>query len=270
METDPCITLIRSYIERLNVEAIFTSRDLLCFGSRSSVDNAVYTLHQNGELVRPARGVFVRPERTKPVTELEIATTKARSFGREIISHPATIAKSAGLEADGEFEHSYSTNGNTSSFCFGSIVIKFKHCTMRNMGLGDNPVGNAIRTFCFLGRDRFSVQAVELLTAKLNPIERARVGALCGSMPSWLSNFFRFWYDQAADCGPLDRARKDTKLAADRASNFNGGIVSENVVSLPERNGYRCLIPIERNFQHSQPQAIYQPVAFTYLQKRQI
>src|SRR5262245_29719176 len=83
---------IRDYIQQLPRDSLFTSRDLVCFGTRPSVDNAVYNLVKAKEIIRVARGMFHRPERRKPVSVLEAAKAKAQSFGREIITHALDIA----------------------------------------------------------------------------------------------------------------------------------------------------------------------------------
>jgi hypothetical protein len=50
--------LIRKHFEALPVDKLCTSRDLLCFGTRSAVDNAVHELKKSGEIFSLARGVF--------------------------------------------------------------------------------------------------------------------------------------------------------------------------------------------------------------------
>src|SRR5437016_2075923 len=83
--------LIREHLSGLPVEALFTTRDLLCFGLRSTVDNALSAMVKAGEIMRVTRGVFCMKERTTPVTVPEVAITKAESFGRKIITHAGKI-----------------------------------------------------------------------------------------------------------------------------------------------------------------------------------
>jgi len=133
--------LIRKHIADLSPEALFTTRDLLCYGTRSGVDNAVSSMVKSGEIIRVARGVFASPARKKPVTVFEVATVKAQSFGRKIFTHAANIAAKLGLLSESGSEYYFATDGRTSSFRFGSTVIHFKGTSLKRMVLGDSPVG---------------------------------------------------------------------------------------------------------------------------------
>jgi hypothetical protein len=154
----------------------------------------VHELKKSGEIVSVTRGVFHKKERMKAVTVLELATVKAESFGRQIITHAANIAGQLGLLPQKEFEHHFATNGRTSSFRFGSIVIHFKGTSPRKMSLGESPAGNVIRALCYLGKERFTEESAEHATRNLSLLDRLEIGRLCASMPAWLSNFFCSWF----------------------------------------------------------------------------
>jgi hypothetical protein len=188
------VGLIRKHIEALPVDKLFTSRDLLCYGTRSAVDNTVYELKKSGEIVSVTRGVFKKKQRVKPVTVLELATVKAESFGRQIITHAANIAGQLGLLPQKELEHHFATNGRTSSFKFSSIVIHFKGTSTRKMSLGESPAGSVIRALCYLGKERFTEESAGHATRHLAHSDRLEIGRLCSSMPAWLSNFFCSWF----------------------------------------------------------------------------
>ena len=186
--------LIRKHIEDLTPEELFTTRDLLCYGLRSTVDNTLSSMVKAGKITRVARGVFARSERTKPVTVLEVATIKARSFGRQIITHAADIAGRLGLLKRPSSGHYFATDGKTSSFRFGSVIIHFKGTSRRKMFLGDNPPGQAIRTLCHLGKDSLSAHVIAVVAKSLKHSERADIVRLCAFMPSWLYRALYAWF----------------------------------------------------------------------------
>lgn len=101
---------IRIFIDELSTEAIFTSGDVLRYGSRSAVDNELYEQVRNGKIKRLARGVFKKVAASYlTVTTFLIAQAKARRFGKEI-SIPFSSSKR------NEGERIFWTNGGSTSF----------------------------------------------------------------------------------------------------------------------------------------------------------
>jgi hypothetical protein len=190
------IDAIRQHYSRLSSEMLFTTRDLLGYAPRAAIDNATHTLVKYGELIRVARGVFARPERTSVITISEIASVKARSFGRVIISHAADVACELGLVGDDKRnpEPTFATNGRTSSFRFGPIRIHFKGTSPRQITLGESKEGRTIRGLCYMGKERLKPEAVESAIDKLSDAERVEAGSLCRFMPTWLSQYFYPFY----------------------------------------------------------------------------
>lgn len=184
---------IRKHISELPQDMLFTTRDLLNYGPRSAIDNAIYKLVQNEEIVRIVPGVFKNPLRSKPVEFLELARVKAQSFGRDIITHPVDAAVQVGLlfETDNIGLHVlFATNGRTSKFRFGPFTIHFKGTSSRKMELGDSLLGKAIRALCFMGEKNISEETFNLATDWLCDSDLEEGGGLCALMPAWLSEYF--------------------------------------------------------------------------------
>lgn len=76
-------TLILAHIYSLPDGTPFSTRDLLNYGLRNTIDRTMHFLVKAGEIMRLARGVFMKPAEEVPSAE-EIAATKARAFGKEI------------------------------------------------------------------------------------------------------------------------------------------------------------------------------------------
>lgn len=186
------IDKIRRYVSELPPDKLFTTRDFLNFGPRTAIDSAVYELVKTKEIIRVVRGVFKSPHREEPVGLLEVATVKAESFGRKIITYARDAAIDLGLlmEEDPSMEFFLATNGRTSSFRFGRIKIHFRGTSPRRMALGDSRVGQAIRALCYLGQSKVSEGVIEFVAGRLSESELRDAGSLCASMPWWLSSFF--------------------------------------------------------------------------------
>lgn len=186
------IDQIRQHISELPPHKLFTTRDLLNYGTRSAVDNAIHKLVKFSEIVRVVPGVFRSPHRNEIVGITELAQVKAKSFGRTIVSYAEDVAIDLGLvvEQDANGEFFFATDGRTSSFRFGPLKIHLKGTSPRKMALGDSRVGKTIRALCYLGQERVSDGLIELATSWLTESEREESGSLCAFMPAWLSSFF--------------------------------------------------------------------------------
>jgi|GEM_PF-1460494 len=186
------IRRIRSYLASLDPELLLTTRDLLGFGTRSAVDNAVSRLVYREELYRIIPGVFRLPGRTRKVSLHELATVKARSFGRTLIKHAADIAFELDISSCSRPANEvwFATSGNTSSFKIGHLRVRFKPTCLRRMTLADTPFGQVIRALCYLGKKKVSPQLFLTATRNLRePIEKP-VGHPFWYFPAWLGDMF--------------------------------------------------------------------------------
>lgn len=77
------ISLIRTRLIEVPVEHLFTTRDMLVYGTRGAVDQALNRLVRQGEISRIAPGVFVKPSVDyHEAAPHEIAMVKAHSWGK--------------------------------------------------------------------------------------------------------------------------------------------------------------------------------------------
>ncbi|MBK9145514.1 MAG: hypothetical protein IPM23_23830 [Candidatus Melainabacteria bacterium] len=186
------VAKVRAFIANLDQDAIFTTRDILTFGTRSSVDNAIYDLVKLKKIIRIVPGVFSLPGSQRKPSLKELAIIKAESFGRRIIKHASAIASELGIapSAIPDDEVWFATNGSTSAFKFGDITIKFKPTSVRKMKLGDTCAGQVIRALNFVGWKKLTDHAVAIATAHLSSRNMRRIRALASMMPAWLSQYF--------------------------------------------------------------------------------
>lgn len=183
-------SLIRRHISSLPARTIFVTRDLLVYGKRNAVDQALFRLVKTGLIRRLARGVFVR-EGTVPASfsSSEIATAKAAAFGKRLVAHPDDLARTLGLVAGESKGAWYSTSGRTSSFRTGTTVIHMRQAGPRHFVLSERKGGDFIRA---LWHSRGRLTAADLDPALRTLGRRGRHAVLLASpwAPAWLHDSF--------------------------------------------------------------------------------
>ena len=183
-----CATYVRRHICMLARTQIFTSRELLGYGSRSAVDQALCRLVKVGFITRLARGVFIRDFRQSP-SAFEIATAKAWAFGKRIVKHAADTAREKGLLPEGNAGPTFHINGCTSSFLSTRGRIQFKQLSERKTLLGDTRVGQGIRALWYLGPQHLKTNACILFDWH-NRFDRFELRVAACWMPGWMSADF--------------------------------------------------------------------------------
>ena len=182
---------VKRHIWSLSRGVLFTTRDVVSCGSRAAVDQTLYRLVKCGEIIRLARGVFVRHDWGLALpSALELATVKADSFARKILTHGADAAKALGLVALGNKEPTYITSGRSSSFRFGDTVIHFKGSSPRKMCRGDRQEALLIRSLWHLGSEECKPSAVSTARSSIGRYERQVLRQSGSMMPAWMWRHF--------------------------------------------------------------------------------
>jgi hypothetical protein len=185
-------SFILRHINSLPERELFTTRDLLCYGSRSAVDKALSRMVKAERIERLARGVFVRIGWVKtPITHYQIAAAKARAFGKTIADHVLDFADRLGIPPDTGRQTTFDTTGFTSSFRTKDSVIRWKQMSPRKIKLGDSTAGLIARSLWQLGQSLCTSELVREVTARLSFEERRDLREYAGLTPAWLNAYFR-------------------------------------------------------------------------------
>lgn len=206
--------LIRRHIFALPADVIFTTRDLLSYGSRASIDQTLYRYVKSQVIVRLARGVFVRPKSAvacnfslkssatgeftvgkKVHSVLEIAHAKAKAFGREIAKCGKDIACQFGwldeaLESNQrqkrhDKEFVFSVSGRTSSFRIGDVSVRLQGVCKRKMQLTESQVGQYVLALWTLGKFD-CLEFLDKATKQLTRKDRHEIRSIARHVPGWL------------------------------------------------------------------------------------
>lgn len=207
-----CETLICRYYKNLPAKSIFTTRDCLKFGeTRGQVDQVLYCLVKNGEIIRLARGVFTCAIKGYPnPTDLELAIVKARSFGKKILDHCEDEASRLGFGTPANISSTYIINGCSSSFkrWNQNVRIYFRTASAKKMHLQNTNPGKVVRALWHMGQDGLNEKVMRAGSLALNRIERQIVVLASEWMPWWLmdelkSGNHRHYPEQMPPSAPL-------------------------------------------------------------------
>ncbi len=183
--------LIRRHINQLKNDKPFSIRDFLNYGSRNAVDQVFYRLVKSGQIIRIARGIFIKDTSPMP-SVLEVALTKAAAFCKSLVTHGSQAAQQLRLSTNigPQREAIYACSGSSSSFRFGNIRIRFIAASPRKICLGDELSGLAIRALWYLRKPNCSSQLVCDALAQFNRHDRQALRQKIKIMPSWLASYF--------------------------------------------------------------------------------
>lgn len=180
---------IRRHIIRFVDNKPFSIRDFLRYGSRAAVDQAFRRLVVRGEVLRVARGLYIKPNAPQP-TVVEVATAKAAAFKRMIVTHGAAAAHALKLTSNAAGRAVFASNGHSSSFRFGHMVIYFIGSSARKMRLGDEKLGLAIRALWHLGEKLCDRSTASAAIAWFGRSDRLAMRENVDLMPDWMRRCF--------------------------------------------------------------------------------
>ena len=193
---------IYNYIAALVAGRLFTTQELLHLGTRDAVDACLYRMVKAGQIIRWANGIFIRAEESdnRIPSVLEIATVKARRFGKKIAQHGLDAAHALGLSDEGNPTPTFLACCRTTSFLFAKTTrIRLRGTVPRKLFLLDQFGDSVVKALWHLGEKVVTVELVKKLIDKLTPAQIKQVRTMRDKMPSWMSDIMVFlWEAQPA------------------------------------------------------------------------
>lgn len=178
---------------------VFTTRELLVFGSRTAVDKSLSRRCARAEIVRLSSGVYLKPkigDRDWRPNAQEIVEAKLAAFRK--IAIPTAAAEALAIrialfhKADNNNSHGevrFDTNGATSSFrLYNGQTVRVQRISMRKFDLAQSDVGRMTRVLWEVADPMNLQENIRLLSQSLGREERKDVKLLLPLMPGWLSN----------------------------------------------------------------------------------
>ncbi len=181
--------LVRQFVEAQPLGEPFTPAALLPFGTRKGIDLELARLTKSGVLMRPARGIYVRPKINKyvgavPPDPFKIAMAKA---GGNVSVHGAEAVRHFGLSTQVQVRPVYYTTGPSRNIQYGSMPIKLKHVSSRKLIAPGTNVGLAISALWYLGKNGVEPATFAAIRGRLSETEYAQLRAFIPQMPAWMA-----------------------------------------------------------------------------------
>lgn len=193
---------IRNHMKSLPEGQPVSTRSLLGYGSRAAVDQALSRLVKQEFLIRPVRGVYVRPKRSKyvgavPPNPMEVARVLAEPYGGAVQVHGAQAALMMGFSTQVPMRPIYCVSGPSRTFYMGKLRVDMRHVSPRKLILAGRPAGIAYTALNYLGENGISAKRIKETE---NMLEAAEFCALLDAvpvMPGWMQRAFRAYTEGA-------------------------------------------------------------------------
>lgn len=197
------VDAIRNRINEIGAGEPFTSSQFSVFGTRAAVDQALSRLVKQGEIARIARGVFVRPKKSRYVGEVmpepsKVAQAIANAHGETIQVQGAEAARLLGLTTQMPLQAVFHTSGPTRTLKLGNLQLTLKHVAQRKLALAGKPSGLALSALWYLGKGQISPATIETIREKLTPEAFTEFRAETPSMPAWMTDTLRRYEQETA------------------------------------------------------------------------
>jgi hypothetical protein len=181
---------ILKHTKELPEGALISAKEFLHLARRPAVDQALKRLQQRRELMRVARGAYVRPIKTRfgvraPAVEKVVAGIAA-SHAETVVSHGAAAANALGLTTQVPTKVIYLTSGRNRRLHLGAQIVEMKHAPQWMLLPSHRAAGEAVRALAWVGRHRVS-EALGQLKQKLPPTTVKELVAVRPALPSWMA-----------------------------------------------------------------------------------
>jgi hypothetical protein len=196
---------IRRHINNLVGDKPFSIRDFLIYGPRNIVDQVFHRLIVEGCIVRVARGVYIKDASPLP-SPLEVIQVKAAAFGRTIALHGSQACAQLINKPERISKFVFATNGATSSFRVGRLVVRLIRVSARKIQLADSPVGLTIRALWHLGKNACDREMAVLALRQFPCLDKKKLRLAGSIMPQWMRDCF-------ADFARMDCLKRDLEPA---------------------------------------------------------
>ncbi len=192
-----CSGYIHLHIMRLPMTQIFTTRELLQYGTRGAVDQALYRMVESGFITRLARAVFVKDASFSPTVE-EITEAKMTAWNKLIFTHADNLLATLKLAPKKDSDaYVVAVDGPSSSFQTVAGRVELKGIGKRKVGLNESKVGQIVYALWHIGRTDCTEHEIKMATEKFSRPQREELRRSSALMPAWLNALCRFRFVSA-------------------------------------------------------------------------
>lgn len=175
---------------RLPEGAPITAKALLHLGERAAVDQALSRLVKRGQLIRAARGIYVRPVTSRfgtraPSVE-RVVEAVAQSKNETVAPQGAAAANHLGLTTQVPMRSVYLTSGPSRTLRLGKQIVELRHAERWKLTLAGRLAGEAVRALAWAGPEKAGA-ALNTIRKHLPPAEVEALRGAAAMLPAWLA-----------------------------------------------------------------------------------
>ena len=171
--------------------AVLRANELLSFGSRAAVDQALSRLAREGALLRVARGAYVRQVEgrfgTRAPSETALVEAWSAARGDAVAPDPVVAANALGLTTQNPVRGVFITTGPSRDLRLGDRTIELRHAPAWLVRAPSSKAGNIVRAGAWIGPPHAGAALAPIIRA-LDGVERSELQLAAASAPTWLAN----------------------------------------------------------------------------------
>lgn len=173
---------------------VFSPRDFLDLGNRSTVDSALHRLEQKGNIRRVIRGIYDYPRFSKMLDQHlspdldQVARALARKFRWRIQPSGATALNFLGLSTQVPARAVYLSDGPDRVYQVGNTSLVFEHTALKESGIELKESGLIVQALKSLGPDQITPETIAKIREWLPKPLRSKVLADTKTVTGWVYN----------------------------------------------------------------------------------
>lgn len=184
----------KKHIQTIPKGQPFTMCALQHLASPANIRKILERLVKNGDIQRTARGIYVRPKKTRlgeiHPSVAEIALASAKAHGEKITIHGAEAARQLQLTTQTQAQPAFYTSGNTRKIKVGKLTIILQNVGPRRLALPNTTAGKIISALWYLGKEHVTQATLAQLSSRITKKEFDETLKNMDLMPAWMANHF--------------------------------------------------------------------------------
>ncbi len=183
---------IKDHIKRHVDGWVFTSKDVVDFGSEEAVHVALHRLNERGEIERVSHGIYYLPKNSELLGKIPpdirlVAKAIADKYQIRIQPSGAFAANLLGLSEQVPAKVVYLTDGENKKIKIGKLELIFKKTTPKNMAMAGKISGLVVQALKYLGQDHIDNKKINMIKHKLNDADKKILRDDSRLAPVWIS-----------------------------------------------------------------------------------
>lgn len=183
---------IKHYIKQHGEGWVFTSKDLVDFGSEDAVHVTLHRLKEKGEIERVSHGIYYSPKVNELLGKMppdirSVAKALADKYKIRIQPSGAYAANLLGLSEQVPAKVVYLTDGDEKKIKIGKMELIFKKTTPKNMAMAGKISGLVVQALKYLGQEHIDDKEINIIKQKLNDADKKILRTDARLAPVWIS-----------------------------------------------------------------------------------